>query len=462
MTKKCIFRSFLRALCLLSALFWLGCQNSSQGPRPVTGPQSAPEGPLESGGMGTTDGGGGNGAGSKVYESYIVNPLKLEAYKKHLEPIFMKMRMPQESDASFIEGFALTKTWYIAPVKINPLDKETLGLAFSEDQTQQLARQTSQEIWIDSGYFDKMTSEEQAKLILHEIVMATYFIKYKKMSAICRMMRTATSKHECDERVDEVFLEVKEAPLKARDYTNIRNMTGILWNQGKSSSVETLYTQFLKNDFDSRIFDAYFSSSEPTDDKSHEVPLQNVLDVFEASLLLNKAPNLCTGLITKIEKPCKLSAGPQDLLYMGHKLPGLGFSAKSPEGQELVKGFIHNQGSAYFSFAKDLAAKKNYYVFPLVHSQIAKKGEKYNWVFVFVNGFSPTAKSDFEIQALVSFPGIITKVTKDKDGNTVCHGDRPEPTGFSDDIIAITKAGVDTTYFRWFGKYVRGTTVPCY
>lgn len=49
-----------------------------------------------------------------------------------------------ETEKMWVEIFKL-RTWYIAPVDLTNVSKDTLGVSFFNNETQQIARQTSSE-----------------------------------------------------------------------------------------------------------------------------------------------------------------------------------------------------------------------------------------------------------------------------------------------------------------------------
>ncbi|RYZ77206.1 MAG: hypothetical protein EOP06_30575 [Proteobacteria bacterium] len=141
--------------------------------------------------QGTGDGGGCNGVQNACYDSYAVDPTALDAYKEHLTSLMMKITQSAfPTDDKTRDAFATiiqSKTWYLLPMKLKTLPKERLGLEFSDDQTEQFAIQTSAEVWIDSNLFGQMNPKDQAQLLLHEVVMSVFLLKYKKFSDLCRI-----------------------------------------------------------------------------------------------------------------------------------------------------------------------------------------------------------------------------------------------------------------------------------
>lgn len=440
----------LKVFCLLSGfLFIVGCQKFS------VAPAESPESNLH---QGTGDGGGGgNGVGNRVYESYIVNPLELPAYKKYVGPIFKKLKeqAPDKKNEIDYEILATIKTWYIAPIKFKPLDKETIGLVFSDDQTQQLARQTRAEIWLDSKYFDVMSDEEQAKLILHEIVMNLYLLKYKKFSELCKVLNTLTkAKTPCADDIDEIFLPVKESPLIIDDYYNIRAMTGWIWLNRSDLSREETFLQFLRHNFDHRLFEKFYETSGPGE-KPPEFPTKDAIEILDRALLLNKAPELCKGLTTNIQYPCKMNIVPFNFSAGPVKIDGVTLSAQNKMGQTLFETNIPVNTMTSMLGIKDLFTREPLSLVPLISSRAISpvKGSKYRWNFLILKKNS-TRKDEMDLHAILSVPVVITKI-EEKDGYKVCHGDKPKAETFENDMIVATYPGVDTAFLKWLGNNMK-------
>src|SRR5690242_10976436 len=87
---------YYSTILLAVSFVFVGCQkdqhndSSKVTATDPTGHPTGPPSPISQVpvGQGTSDGGGGNGIKNKVFEAYIVNPVKLDAFKVHLIHIF--------------------------------------------------------------------------------------------------------------------------------------------------------------------------------------------------------------------------------------------------------------------------------------------------------------------------------------------------------------------------------------
>jgi hypothetical protein len=257
---------------LLAGQFLLGCQKDDQKKTPGE-PVASPMGAPHSGADGTTDGAGGNGINNKIYESYIVNPQKLKAYELHLSKQMEILNNAVEPDSAKRGNLSFTgylthwKTWYVAPIELKTVSKNALGVSFSKDKTQQFAIQTRKEVWIDSHLFDQMKEEDQADLILHELVMNLYLVKFVKLSEICKL-NVELNEKGCEtsgiDNPDEFLPAEQERPLNDDDYAKIRRVTNWIASLDAPISQKELYNKLAANDFDKRFFKEGINDSNST------------------------------------------------------------------------------------------------------------------------------------------------------------------------------------------------------
>lgn len=448
-----------KTLSISCCLFIVSCQNSSQ-QKPVG---SAPATVLTDG---TGDGGGGNGAGGRVYDAYTVDPTQLDAFKKHLAPLFKESPETAAGKNSWNwKAFFKLKVWYVAPVKLKPLAKESLGLSFTDDNTQQLAIQTPKAIWIDSGYFEKMNSEDQAQLILHEFVMSIYFLKFKKMSELCEVGQKVSgikSSTPCSTLMDELFPPTPEAPLKPDDNDNIRNMTGWLWRHREAFGQDDVSLQFLLNGFDQRIFSNFINSSKH-EDTPEPGPASILTDLLEEALLLNRGPTECLGVDLKDKADCSMTLEASKISYGPNSLEGRRIQIQLADKSLLAETNVFDVQKLYPSKMTDLVTKDELVMIPLSPGAVQnpKKGDKARYAFVIAKETKVGNDTKLKFFALISIPQVITKINK-VDSAFVCSADRPRATNLNEDIIIATTPDVNTTYLRWLAKAMIIGGVPCY
>ncbi|MBO9666056.1 MAG: hypothetical protein J7501_04525 [Bdellovibrio sp.] len=444
-----VLDTLIRAAVIASAVLWLGCQDTSQrgpGSHPTTSNGHLPGGDF----TGTGDGGGGgNGVNGKVYEAYIVDPSTLKAYNDFVAPILQKLELTFMYKA---------KTWYIAPHKFKPLSKDVLGLAFTADETEQLAVQTSREIWINSEAFEKMSGEEQGKLILHEILMSTYFLKFKNSREWCevfvKMGGTFDGRRDCTEMSDLPAIE-PESPLQENDYANIRGMTGWIWENYKLSSKDEAYQQFVLNDFGTRMFGHFQEHQEQV-----TYPKSELGELLSNTSLLGKMPTQCRGLRLGTQVDCSISLSDVKIpVGLGFELGGVQMDIRDETGVVILsQQFFTQGGNQYENSEYDPITKQKLFFTVVVERplQNAKRGDRTRNLLLFY-----TKSGDKkEIYALLFVPVVVTKVEK-KNDQTTCWTDKPKSTNSANDILAVVNPETDSKYLRYFGNVIDMQGIAC-
>lgn len=280
--------------------------------------------------VGTGDGGGGNAINYKMLESYMIDPNNLDVVKNRLVKIFDVMfeGFKEDNFKPKTREHLSIKNWYLAPLSLKVIPKEVLGIEFTKDRHQQVAIQTKQAIWIDSNIFNKMSDQEKATLVLHEVVMSQYLMRFLKLEEMCELSQKAGFGGCSDDGdVDKVSLKkMSESPafkpepsrpLNEKDYEIIRQMTAwLLANEGKMTfeSYETYSEQI-------GFRDTRFPRSSGKDEVGVEVKYTpaEFETAMNRSILTGSIETNCTGDTTKIQRPCllklkKLQSADQDSL----------------------------------------------------------------------------------------------------------------------------------------------------
>jgi hypothetical protein len=232
----------LRIVLVLSLMNFLSaCQKDGQG-----GPSPQQRAIVE----GPSDGGGGDTCNGKMIESYRADISGLDEYKEFVQPILFKLIASDgKGTASPFLLSAKLKNWYILDCKLQDIPKNRKGLFLESYQT---AIHTGREVFIDSVSYSSMAKEEKAKLLLHEMVMGYYLMKYMPLADICKasgncssdVLRVANWK---------IVRPLPYVPLNAEDHQKIRAVTAWLWEQGDHLSLEAFTKVLENNDFDKRF-----------------------------------------------------------------------------------------------------------------------------------------------------------------------------------------------------------------
>lgn len=267
--------------------------------------------------VGPGHGGGGNGTDGRAYESYAVDIEKLAVVQKHIIPIMERIESFNRQDEvdqddkkqqdENIKSLINFKTWYFVPDHIRPIDEKVIGVSHLANGTQQLAYQTDREIWVDKIYFDQMNEKEQTDLILHELSMQLYMMRFLKFSELCNY-----SGNTCDPEAigyfDNLYPPEKTRKLNSKDYVNIRAMTSFLSVKGLTMSKQEYLMNYKLNQFDLRFISGII------DEKNDDQPSIN-LEVNQAEflkeqlnklLILKKEFRKCSTTLSGRVIPCSV------------------------------------------------------------------------------------------------------------------------------------------------------------
>lgn len=304
-------------LSLIAMTFLGACQNGEHGAiKPVAAVDQTVQGP--------SDGGGGDTCNGKLIESYKVDITQLEEFKEFLQPLTDKTSksandQKEKSSSPFVLGPVL-KNWYLIDCKLHDIPKERKGLYL---ETYQAAIHTSREIFIDAKAYKAMAKEEQAKLLLHEMVMAYYMVKYLSLEELCKLSGpcagdvTAMSGWK-------MFRPLPYRALNSEDHQKIRNVTAWLWKSRSNLDLKNLSDILKRNDFDPR-FEVFNNSSEQ---KTVELDPQVFVRALKKHNWAQSFPKYCQfdSQTNTSKSLCKVSMDPEirDVEYiLGYKVKSL-------------------------------------------------------------------------------------------------------------------------------------------
>lgn len=310
-TKRSISQTILGiSTVLCAAQLMIACQPKSgsggSGPAPATNP--APN----LGGNGTGDSTGGNGVNGKVFEAYAVDVTKTPEWINHIAPIERHLKKLEGDSDEYSKMFSLlarTKTWFIAPITLEQIEKSRLGVAFIREPVQQLVLHDDKSIWINSTLYNAPENDEKARatLQMHETVMHAYLLKFMPARELCLL--AGGDSITCNEEVLSRLGDPEpKRDLNQDDYKSIRAMTDFLMTQGTSiSSVDVLRNEFYRHGFDKRLFGAVQIKSTPS--VSADVPNGILFSQLGQAKILGRFPMNC-GTLTNPIKPlnCDVNA----------------------------------------------------------------------------------------------------------------------------------------------------------
>jgi hypothetical protein len=300
----------------------VSCSENSRSSQPgAAGNQTNP--PTAGGSYvdGTTDGNGGNGVDGRMYESYIVDPTELPAFKnvildqlKIFEAILPRSGPDAYTDEDILRQrekaklLFLGKTWYIAPISLKSLNKKSIGVEFSQENTEQLAIQTEQEVWINAEAFNKMTEKDQATLIVHELTMTFYLNAQKGNRDFCKMFGAPDS--NCADIPDN---KPRKEKLDQTDYQKIRAATNFFMSitkDTKYSDITALSASFRPLTEEEQEANDFNTESATKDWEKQKVQPFVVITALKAATVAKQLDGPCTVGGTK--KQCSFEVSQTD------------------------------------------------------------------------------------------------------------------------------------------------------
>ena len=259
-------------LVLFSAVFgFSGCQpketiiEKHYGPNP---PETLPVPPSSENPSGGIDGGGGgNGFGGESLEHWRVDLNTLPSYKLLREKIIDRLAQRFPKLAGDILHLTERRRWYLIPTELRNLPASKIGVFFD---TEQIALQGLEEIWINALLFSKMPTDSQALLIMHELIMGVRLLEFVSLFDLClanishlkfqpeNEAAYSEERHQCFKRyrdiseIDDSIGLGKNIKLEEKDYFTIRLITSVLMKD-----VETFNVQELSAEMSIRKFRKY-------------------------------------------------------------------------------------------------------------------------------------------------------------------------------------------------------------
>ncbi len=269
-------------LAILSLTFLAACQKNGQ--VDLVAPPAA-NGPVQ----GPSDGGGGDTCNGKMIESFKIDVTQLDEFKDIVLPILKKVST-DSADEKKGSPFLLTpkmKNWYLIDCKLQDIPKERKGLYLETDQT---AIHTSREIFISSSLYEKMAKEEKAKLLLHEMIMSYYLMKYLSLEEICKLSNTCSGEYDKFNKW-KMFKPETYRALNDGDHQRIRAVTAWMWSERDQLTPASFVQTLNNNDFDKRF--NLVSDSGSGAQKEIEFDVQTFVRMFKKQQWSHSFPKFC-------------------------------------------------------------------------------------------------------------------------------------------------------------------------
>ena len=300
---KNLFKLLILMLVSLNCVyFFVACQ-PKKGTQSTTSPGPAePTTPVNPDSKGTSDqGGGGNLINGKPLDFYKKDITELPEFIKYIQPIDEKLNDLREDNqadngVTYLRTSVKRKTWYLLPVKLDEIEAARIGTNFKSDQG---AYQTENEVFISELVYKDLNEEHKAQLLLHEIVMAFYLVKYEDGRFYCEAFKKAKVREGCLSTFSDLSSKEEFKPaqkdgkfLEPEEYESIRHVTEWLYTQYKTMTRLQFEEKMVEKKFDSRVFNTRNivdrQKAGPT-----QFPIKEFLKTLENQRLTNQSLTFC-------------------------------------------------------------------------------------------------------------------------------------------------------------------------
>lgn len=392
---------------------------------------------------GTSDSGGGTGIDGKVFESYIVDPTQLPAYKQHLEPLLKNIKSKKQDGARYDQVLKM-KTWYIAPVDLSKVSKDVLGVSFMKSATQQIARQTQKEVWIDQRIYDQMNGNDQADLILHELVMTMYFFKFMTMSEMCKLAALDSAEKENEgcvkdrEFFDKTMPPAKAHPLTDQDNENIRFVTGWLKQNAQKTIAEKDFIRILfYKGFDKRLFRPENYGEKPPSLGELKISKKEFYQVIRGAELSGHMPEVCFAATNGASKRCKIKFEETSIPVQNFQIPGFNIRLSIENEPPVNMAVIFGGDEVTLSAIQDHEGGVLYTSALLNWLHKIQIGDRMYSGFLIFKKEGSGSQSGLILESVVLRPGVVVSLDKKRD--PICQLRTPKVVKLFDDGIMVMR-----------------------
>lgn len=217
----------------LSLTFFVGCNTRKQ-----TQGSNLPRDPVATGGPkseGTVDSGGGNTFNGKPLESYAIKVRELPAFKNKVEALLENQGLQSTRVKAVFDYILDKKTWYLIPGELKKLPSEKIASAVGTDQA---ALQDFKQVWLNQNIFDEMKEDDQATLLVHELLMGLRLLRFDSAQSECLIVYYGRHSEQFCKTSYSTDLRGKPSDLTDADYAQIRAATKKVVDDGKAFSAD--------------------------------------------------------------------------------------------------------------------------------------------------------------------------------------------------------------------------------
>ena len=282
--------------------------------------------------LGTSDSGGGNGFNGKPLESYKFQPMDRPEFKIYLEPLFKRTQPETKILYNRLRYVLTKKSWFLIPTDLTALPSERIGASFNTDQ---LALQNFDEIWIDQRKFEALKSDEmRAKLILHEMVMALKILKLESTNGLCMSVIDPSAS---DSEALKDCRTFDKSPRKAfelskRDYSEIRSITEEIFTRRNEISAVRIIELLKSKNFDTKDFVSYSIEQD-----KRSLSQSEIAAIIQSNIETSNVPRFSNfGASGKAASLCNMKWNLSRSTTGKNAVVGLSLQVSDPTGENLL------------------------------------------------------------------------------------------------------------------------------
>jgi hypothetical protein len=227
-----IWRSRILLFLAITLTFFVSCTPRGQNPNPGTSPESPLHPPNSEG---TVDSGGGNTFMGKPLEAYVVDVRRLQAFDDFIRPIIESNALQGSRLKNAFDSIIDKKSWYFVPSELKQLPSEKIASAVGADQA---ALQDFKQVWVNKNIFDKMSQQDQAILIVHEMLMGLRLLRFDSNLNECLAFQTEKDKDSFCQNSYSREIRGKPSDLSVADYAQIRAAAKKIMEAGSNFSLQ--------------------------------------------------------------------------------------------------------------------------------------------------------------------------------------------------------------------------------
>jgi hypothetical protein len=293
--------------------------------------------------------------------------------------------------------------------------------------------------------YDQMNAKDQSDLLLHELIMNMYLLKFMTVAELCNSSRILNGDKEedgCGKKnralLEKIMPDEKAHPLTDQDNENIRFVTGWLkQNAQKEISERDFFRVLIYKGFDKRFFTPESENSTSLGDL--KISRKEFYQAIRGAKLTGNMPDVCFAGVNGAIKKCKVELEEKPVSVQSIPIPGLNFRL-SVENEIYVNiDLVFNDEVTLSAYPQqDTTEDSIFYTMPLVDwRNKIQIGDRIHSGFLIFKKENSNSQPGLILESVVLRPGIVLSIDKKRD--PICELRAPKVVKFFDDEISIRK-----------------------